>query len=305
MNQPLRESRAALFRKGGVLVAVGLLALFCTRNVAAQTLRLGDVFTTPTQTVSTEWSLATMSASRTGEYLGAVAKNVAAGENEKVLRQTELLTAWLPKDSADYGRALWYRAQAYEGLEQNEKFSAIAVEYLKAFPKGAERGWFLVRLADEKTRQEKHDDAAVIWRGILEAKLEVTAEESLRGAEALLRQTDPRAARQLLMAGERGGVEDSAIVSRRQMLQLESLLELDDRELALPAARPWSAGDAAAYNLRRAVLTEMRGDRAGAARLYAELDGHQAGLTDEERELLRRRMEGLDFAPWPPAGGGG
>lgn len=294
MIRATNESRMTTFlREGGFL----FLLLALPPLLPAQMLRLDDVFTSATE-VRRVQSLGDLNPERVKQVLASLEEVHAEGEHQAVLETTELLTAWLPRESTEYAKALWHRGRAYESLEDSEGLRNVAVLYIQGYPSGEDRAWFLVRLARELRSAGRTQDAAVLWKQILDGGLTISPAESLEGAELLLSATEPAAARALMAAAFGTGPAAQELTLRREELLLETLLLTDDIAVAIPAERHLSGGTAAAFNLRRALLMEIRGEYDVARESYERLTGAPHLLSNEERAILAERRAALAQSLW-------
>src|SRR5690606_19591413 len=82
--------------------------LWLAAALPAQTLRLDDLFTTPVVTIRETppppLSIGSMTSERAAELLAGMDARLARGEHAAVLRDTEILLAWLPRQSSEYAR---------------------------------------------------------------------------------------------------------------------------------------------------------------------------------------------------------
>lgn len=294
-----RFSIATLFCEGGVFLLLVLLAA----PLAGQTLRLSDLVTTPTVTREAlpegdgpvpprPVSLKDLSTESLPIYFEGLEIDLKYQREAVALRTTDLITSWLPREASEYGTALWYRARAYRGLGEKEKLIALSQEYLKRFPKGKERGWFLVRLAEEKEETGKLNDAVIVWKVVIKEKHQLTKEDALMGARLLVRTGFARDARQLLPK------ED--LRPQEEMVLMESLLVVDDPQIAAPEGIVPTTKGNAAFELRRGLLLEARNQRELARECYARLGEYRRLLNDEEQRILKDRRANLDEVFWPP-----
>lgn len=294
MRRPAHDPRMTTFlREGGFL----FLLLAAVPVLPAQMLRLDDVFTSATE-VRRVQSLGELTPERVRQVLASLEEVHAEGEHQAVLDTTELLTAWLPRESTEYAKALWHRGRAYEALKDAERLRNVAVLYIQGYPAGEDRAWFLVRLARELRSADRRNDAAVLWRQILDGALVISPGESLEGAELLLSATEPAAARALMAAAFGTGPAAQELSLRREELLLETLLLADDSAVPVPAERNLSGNTAAAFNLRRALLLEIRGEEAAARDSYERLNGAPRLLSNEERAILAERRAALAQSLW-------
>lgn len=292
----------ATLRRSGFFI-FGVLLL--TSAAAAQSLRLDDVFSTATETLQHSSSPASLSEfdadpGKARVLLASIEPLLAKGEYQTCLEHTELLAAWLPRDSEDYANCLWYRARAYEGLKEREKAFTVAQLYLRSFPKGVHRGWFMVLAGDESMRRGNHPDAARIWQTILKEEIVVSPADALGGARALNRAGDARATRQLLA---RAGIAEQwaeAQHLQRDFLIIESLLIEDDSTVAIPPQRVVATRDEAGYALRRALLLELREMHREAKEEFAFLSQKIDLLSPVDRNMLQRMANRDPESIWPP-----
>ncbi len=280
-------------------LVAAVICLYTPHRGAAQTLRLDDIFGAPGK----DGSAVTLSdlqsnPARAKQLLESARQSVESGKFADVLSTTELLTAWLPPDSEDYATCLWYRAHAYEGLKEWDKLVAVSDLYLKSFPQAKQRGWFLIRVADEAQRQGKSKDAVTLWKMALAEKTPLAPAESLRAAELLNAGGEGISARAALKAATAEPAREDEL--RRASLLTESLLLADDPQTEIPAAVTVTDKRTASYTFRRALLMEIRGQKEQAAQEYLFLNGRRQLLDPPERLLLADRlaMQATDF--WPP-----
>ncbi|MCC6548383.1 hypothetical protein IT570_14590 [Candidatus Sumerlaeota bacterium] len=284
-----------------------LSILAITHRGEAQTLRLDDLFS-PDQPAAAEPKVSDLkqNPARAQELLDQGERKLNSGQFQDVLASTELLTAVLAQDSPEYGTALWQRARAYEGLQAKDKVLAVADLYLRNFPKGPNRGWFLLRIAREAQAQKKHNDAQVLWRLIATEKYPLSPQEALDGAELLTLTGDGATAR-VLLADNLTATTVSQLApkdrERHDALMVESLLVLDDAKTAIPTGAETgevNSGKSASAALRRALLLEIRGEKKKAQEEYAFLQQKSGLLTESERQLLEDRISTLSANAWPP-----
>lgn len=213
-----------------------------------------------------------------------------AGRYEDVVRTTELLAAWHDRKSPEYARTLHLRARALDQLGEKQKVIGIATDYLTAFPRGAERGWFLVYLANEKYQAGRWRDAAVIWNQALKEDVSISSADSIKGAEVFLQTGEAAAAREILEK-TRHNPADGSLTAQREELLLESLLIEDNLAVAVPEKRFDPA-----FNFRRALLLESRNLRTEALAEYNALAMQEDTLAPDEKEILQRRIASRN--PW-------
>lgn len=300
ISLPLLSLQATPRRGGGFFI---LLLLLLPVMANAQSLKLEDVFTTSTQQQVSSLSLSDLDRSRSQELLNAMEGELEAENYQRVLQVTSLLSAWLSKEDQDYARLLWYRARAYEGTREREKMSTIGVEYLQRFPEGKNAGWFLVRLATERARQGKFDDAAVFYRNIIRRDLALSPGESLAGADILLRAGFAKDTRKLLEKGFAGVSENepgmSSLLARRDYFLLESLLVDDDPKIPIPDVAGRAGAPPGGIEVRRALLHEIRGETEAARTIYRRLAAQRMKLGDQEDKIVRERRDALEEGVWP------
>jgi hypothetical protein len=295
------ESRTTQSRRAGLV-----LALLCIAAAApAQSLRLDDVFTTQTLP-ALSLTLADFQANpaSAAEYRAAVEQLLGEARFDEALAATELLTAWHEPGSPDYGEVLYLRAACYQGLRQPASILRLADVYLKTYGFTAPRsGWFLLEMARTAEAERRPRTAATLWERLLRTEHPIAPTDGIAGARVLLMAGRPAEARAVL---RRAFVEGSSqlapeLLRQREALWLDTLLYADDRTEPIPPARPATAPAAATYNLRRALLIELRGDIAAATEALTALrDGQFGPLASPERVLVEERLRAARRSAWPP-----
>lgn len=298
---PSRLLKKAALQVGGGLF---LLTLFAPTQANAQ-LRLDDLFSTQTMTLSVmtleDFENDPLAAERALETLKTM---LEAGAFRDVLPASEPLAAWLNPTSEEYGTVLYIRARAYRGLNQTTALKTIGANYLRTFGERAQHsGWFLMELARESAREGNNRTAMGFWLRLLETNHEITPEDGLAGARLFLNAAQPRDTRRVLNRVFRGSNLDVATrdqLRKRDVLHIESLLLRDDADTPLP--EPWEGSDreTVSFNLRRAMVHEIRHGIRETAPVYRALSEHADALPSAEREILRSRIAQSDRAPWPP-----
>ena len=295
------------------------LALFLPQSARAQDLRLDDLFSVPEETEQVPPEQAEpeeqapsipLPIPRTGDefdpaamdsYLEALSQVAGEEEWDDLLHATEMLLAWIDGDDPGFDEVLWYRARAFDGQEKREELLELARLYLGSFPDGDRRGWFLLRAAQSAAERGNHADAHQLWRAMAEEGATLSPEEAAEGARLMLRRGDPLAARLLTAshaeAQEPGGEAWHEAVE----LFLESLLIMDDPEMALVGEQVPLTEDSVRLHVRRAALLAVRGEQAEAEDLAGTLlAGWTRRMVAPERELCERIVRGPAGEYWPP-----
>jgi hypothetical protein len=280
MINRLRVQLLATLLQGGLLL-----------SAQGQTeLRLDDLFGSPTEESPVAMPLVPFSdldMNSARESLLALEFKASAEDWPVVMATTEVLLAWLPPKTPEYGEALWYRALAFEAQGDLTAVDRIAEVYLREFSQGPRLAWFIIRVARGWTAQQRTVEAGTAWASLIDLKLGLKPEEALEGATALLRAFRPALAREALkFAGELLEGRDG------QRILLDSLLMLDDQTVALPT------GSWPEVRVRRAIMQELRGEKAEATRLLNELVGQPNLGTAELRAVEARAAS--KWTPWPP-----
>ena len=295
-----RKKSVTLFAAS--FITIGILT---THRGGAQTLRLDDVFA-PEQPAAPEPKVSDLkqNPARAHELLAIAGQKLNAKQYDDVLTSTELLTAVLAQDSTEYGTALWLRARAYEGLGASDKVLAVADVYIRSFPKGENRGWFLLRVARAAQAVNKKNDARMMWRMVESEKYPLSPLEALEGAELLTETGDGATARALLEVNVRDANQFTPKDRNRyNALLTESLLVSDDVKVKLPEGTGTAniaSRDAASAALRRAMLMEIRGEKKQAQEEYLFLQQKASLLSLPEQQLLEDRIAMTSQEPWPP-----
>lgn len=264
-----------------------------------------DEQTTPTVTIEapSPETLQELTQGNAEAFLGAQQISLARGDADKVLRDTELLLAWFDPQSLNYEKTLWYRARAYEQLGEREKLLNVTRLYLRSFGEGEYMPWFLKTLAMELVAREEVAPASDAFLAILEREIDLNAGEALAAAETFCRTGRPEAAR---IALSRTFDSDSPVQQLaafepiRDAWLLESLLLLDDKEVELPKARSHETHQDLAFNIKRALMLDLRGERVAAQESWEAIAAKSELLTEEEQALVDQRLAASSRQLWPP-----
>lgn len=297
-----RHSFSATLLRGGGLV----LLLTFSLPAPAQSLRLDDLFTTRGLELQS-LTLSDFEADPEKPALVMAQLRELLGENQyrAVLDASEPLAAWFDPASADYGDLLHLRARAYKGLDRSAALKNLGASYLRRFGENSPHsGWFLLEMARQALEEGNRRAAMGFWLRLLANDHPAPVEDALAGARLFLESADPARARAILGRSFSPAMETSATqreLSERDHLLLESLLMRDDRAVALPPAREGERREDVSYNLRRALLIEIRSGHGEALEEYENLRAHEGVLPSAERQLLRQRLARDESQPWPPA----
>ncbi|MCC5876391.1 MAG: hypothetical protein JJU11_09265, partial [Candidatus Sumerlaeia bacterium] len=164
-------------------------------------------------------------------------------------------------------------------------------------------GWFLLELARESSREGNKRTAMGFWLRLLGTNFEIPIEEGLTGAGLFLDTAQPRDTRRVLARTFTGEALESASQEQQQRherLLIESLLLRDDPNLELPAERSPDDREAVQFNLRRAMVLEIRNGLEETLPVYRAIQEHATLLPSAEREVLRQRVAKAGSQPWPP-----
>jgi len=265
-------------------------ALSLAASSAAAQLRLQDVFSGDLPTSAPVVTLADLDRdpAMATELIQEVEQHLEVRDNEAALQKTELLLAWLRRGAPEYERVLWLRGRAFAALEDDARLAELCRQYLAQYPEGSYRLWFLMQVARQLQRQGKLDDAAAVWALVARQEVVPAPEEALEGAAVLNRAGNAEAARSLLreaFASNRDSLSPQTLLERDLML-VDSLLIRDDDSVVIPPPAPGQNAQEAGYNLRRAMLLELRGEADQARAAYQALRAQRHLLKDEERDVL-------------------
>jgi hypothetical protein len=288
----LRNSaiKAALIRGGLSFLLLGGLV----NGSGAQELSIDDLFAVPSAEPANNQPLVTfeqLEPSAIPALWPRLEDELKRGSSAVVLATTEVLLAWLPPDTPEYGEALFFRAKGFAATDDLDRVDRIATVYLRSFPRGPRVGWFLIQVARGWSRDGRSTEAANAWAAILDEKLALEPREALEAATVMdqaFRPVDVR--RALAKAG------DLASSAEGQRLLLRSLILQDDPSFQAPA--PQMGADAGLI-LLHAALAEVRGQRQEAVNLYRTVATESSSATAPQKEFARRRIEDR-WRPWPP-----
>lgn len=264
-----------------------LLALEAT--APAQQLRLDDVFApqnSPQRETAVTLQALEQQPGLADQLLQEARRLQENGRPEAVLRESEILAAWFPRESAEYGEVLRLRAAAFQALGRTEALLEVARRYLTEQPQGAHRAWFLARLAAGLDTRGSIGDAAALWAQGVRENLRFSLEDVAAGAMLLLRTGQPQTARELMEQ------HPTMPAPQRQRLLLEALLMIDDPAVPVPPGLSGgeSPADRAAVELRRGMLLELRREHDAAGTAYQAARAQQELLPPAERALLAERL---------------
>ncbi len=288
-------------KKATLLIGSGLFLFLAWMPgaIPAQSLAFDDVFTSPGLSKRPQ-SLEELSPQRVPELFETLEEDLVYQRYQEVLRLTDLLLAYLSRDDAQYGEALWYRARAYDGRDETQKVISIARDYLSRFPQGPRAGWFLLYLAEQKETSEDWQDAAVLWREILQRNFSLSPTEALRGARVFVSSFNPVSARKVIDRGFGGHVTvGEELVAERDRLLLESLLIRDDSSFLIPRAKPIRRKEDAMRELRRGLLLLIRNDQDRARETLDRVDAKRHLLGPASEKVLDETREAAARSPWP------
>jgi hypothetical protein len=290
-SYPLQRE-SALINTMSRLASLIVLSVLLTSPALAQ-LRLQDVFATDaSSTPSVTLTELDKDPARVEALVAEVERNLEHEQHEAALQQTEVLLAWLRKGEPRYEHVLWLRGRAFADAGDDQRLAELSRQYLAQYPDGSHRLWFLMQVAMELSRRDQVNDAAAVWSLVVRQNLVPEPEEALVGADVLNRAGRPEVARGLLTMsfGRLASEAAHTLRQRHNLLLLESLLIKDDSAFAIPDAVEVTGRQSAAYNLRRALLMELRGANEQARETYQMLDKQKHLLARAESELLERRL---------------
>lgn len=294
-------------RKATLAVGGGffLMMLPWMATPAQGQLRLDDVFSTQSMTLSI-MTLQDFEADpdKVHVVLDQLREMKEQRNFRDLLPASEPLAAWLDRESPEFGDILHLRAVAYKGLNQTTPLKTIAAEYLRTFGEDdVHSGWFLLELARESSREGNQRTAMGFWLRLIGTDFEIPVEEGLTGARLFLDSAQPRDTRRVLNRTFRGETTETASaeqLQQREMLLIESLLLRDDDSIELPSQRPPTDRESLRFNLRRAMVMEIREGLEEVLPVYQSIQEHATLLPSAERELLRQRIAQAGRQPWPP-----
>lgn len=303
----MRRFNGRFFSTATLLCGGGLvLSLILTLPAAAQSLRLDDVFTTR----GLELQTLTLrdfeeDPDRPGQVMEQLADLLEEAQYGAVLNASEPLAAWFDPSSPEYSDLLHIRGQAYKGLGQTSALRSVGATYLRRFGEDAPHsGWFLLELAREALEERNRRAAMGFWLRLLENDHPIPMRDGLEGARLFLQFAEPARTRAILERSFPQDTDSSATETRlleRDRLLIESLLLADDARVVVPPSREGTAREDLSFNLRRAMLLEIRSGHSAALPEYERLSHREGMLPEAERQLLRDRLRHDESRLWRPS----